>query len=169
VRERERCTGAASPIPSRRSRWERACARMEGSVGAGALARKRECCTGGGCVRTEQGGSCGRRPHARHTPPKLSTTAHLHRGAWTPPPPRSHTSLLAPLEGDLPAFPMRSTSACAAPGHGHLPGPIHTRGATPVEASGVHALHRRGTAGSCRRRRGRGRCGGPARRGGRGW
>jgi hypothetical protein len=78
--------------------------------------------------------------HARHTPSKLSTSTRLHRGAWTPPPPRSHTSLLAPLEGDLPAFPTRSTSACAAPGHGHLPGPIHTRGAAPVEASGAHVL-----------------------------
>jgi hypothetical protein len=59
----------------------------------------------------------------RHTPPKLSTSAHLHRVAGTPPLPWSNTSLPAPLEGDLPAFPTRSTFARAAPGHGHLPGP----------------------------------------------
>jgi hypothetical protein len=148
---------------------------MEGSMGAGALAREHECYAGGGCVRIElRAGGGGRRREAarvalqcaRHTPPKLSTSARLHRAARAPPPPRSHTSLPAPREEDLPgALHLRD----AASGHGHLPGPVHTRGAAPVEASGVHALRHRGTARSHHRRRGRGRCGGPAWRGGQGW
>jgi hypothetical protein len=47
---------------------------------------------------------------ARHILAKLFTSVRLHRAAHTPPLPRSHTSLPAPLEGDLPAFPGCSTS-----------------------------------------------------------
>jgi hypothetical protein len=108
-------------------------------------------------VREAAGGSCRRwrmRPcSAQGTPCRSSSPQHActtrrgphhHR--------RSHTSLPAPLEGDLPSFPARSTSACVAPGL------VHARGASSVEASGVHALRRRRTALSCRHR-GRGRCG----------
>jgi hypothetical protein len=170
TRERERCTGATSPIPLRRSAaQEWAHTGMEDFVGAGALARERQCCAGGSCVRTGlRAGGSGRLlqevahaalQRARHTLPKLFTSACLHHAARTPPPPQSHTSLPAPLEGDLPSFPARSTSACVALGL------VHARGASSVEASGVHALRRRRTALSCRHR-GRGRCGGPTRRGG---
>jgi hypothetical protein len=89
-------------------------------VGAGVLVREHECYAGGGCVRTGlRTGGCGRLlreaarvalQRAKHTPPKLSTSARLHRVAQTPLPLWSHTSFPAPLEGDLPALPARSTS-----------------------------------------------------------
>jgi hypothetical protein len=98
----------------------------------------------------------------RHLPQEPPATSRVEPG-----PHAASSPLPAPLEGDLPAFSACSTSARAASGHGHLPGAVHARGATPIEASGVHALRRHGTA--CARRHGRGRCRGPALRGGRGW
>jgi hypothetical protein len=141
-------------------------------VGVGALARERECCAGGGCVRTglhAGGGACGLA--AREAYP----TEALHLGA---PAPRSGDPTAA-VEQHLPPCTARGRPS-RLPGALYLcacgtgartpPGPVHARGAAPVEASGIHALCRRGTACSHHHHRhGRGCCEGPAGRGGRSW